>query len=368
MTNPLIARLITRLSHTDYGTRRRATDDLVALGEEAVPALLEAVEGRSQLACVRAIAALGRIGSADAIPTLQTLLETERDETILMETAGALHQIRTVHADSPQARTGVSEALAAYDRRVEKANQNSRMTVLPLDSHVLLTRFQEQQRLAALAKPLPSSSGTLQQSIPTDLSALLRLLNTPDYATGKAVIEQLVQLGDAAVEPLLTAELPLLARQRAAKVLGRIGDPRALNYLIQLYRHAFNESNNTDFDLTNAVSEALVELAAHLATEPTPDRIPALLTLIRELRTLHQTAAVTAAYGLTELATNHPGPELRQALPLLKGSLFQPVPLAFGRVRRAIEQATAQWKDLPLTAAAPLSNENLPRPTTERQS
>lgn len=361
MTDPLIARLITRLSHTDYGTRRRATDDLVALGEEAVPALLEAVEGRSQLACVRAIAALGRIGSADAIPTLQTLLETERDETILMETAGALHQIRTVHADSPQARTGVREALAAYDRRVEKANQNSRMTVLPLDSHVLLTRFQEQQRLAALAKPLPSSSGTLQQSIPTDLPALIRLLNTPDYATGKAVIEQLVQLGEPAVEPLLTAELPLLARQRAAKALGRIGDPRAVPFLLQELQAALASES---FDLLGSLQEALLELAKCLAELPTPAKLLPLILLTQGLRGTVPIAAIAAARGLLTLAQTHPMPELRQALPVLKGSFFQPVPREFHAIRHAIEQATAPWKDLPLTAAAPKDSQDLPLPST----
>jgi len=362
MTDPLIALLITRLSHTDYGTRRRATDDLVALGEEAVPALLEAVEGRSQLACVRAIAALGRIGSVDAIPTLQALLETELDETTLIETAGALHQIRAAHADSPQARTGVSEALAAYDRRVEKANQNG--TRLPTREE-LLARYQEQQRLAALAKPLPSSSSTLQRSIPTDLPALIRLLSTPDYATGKAVIDQLVQLGEPAVEPLLTAELSTLARQRAAKALGRIGDPRAVPFLLQQLQAALASES---FDLLGSLQEALLELAKQLAELPTPAKLLPLILLTQGLRGTVPVAAIAAARGLLTLAQTHPIPELRQALPILKGSFFQPVPREFHAIRQAIEQATAPWKDLPLTAAAPQDSQNLPRPSEERSS
>ena len=98
---------------------------------------------------------------------------------------------------------------------------------------------------------------------------------------------------------------------------------------------------------------------------PTPERIPTLVMLTKELRTLLPQAAVHVAQGLRRLAETHPTPELRQALPVLKGSFFQPVPGEFHAIRNAIELATAQWRDLPLIANAPSDDSELPLPAAE---
>lgn len=199
------------------------------------------------------------------------------------------------------------------------------------------------------------------------ISRLIARLGDPDYATGKALVEQLIELGEPVVAPLLAAELSPLARQRAVRTLGKLGDPRAVGYLVTLLHTALSENAQVyaDADLTAELYEALTELATQLASAPTTESLGPLITLTRQLRGSHPQAALLAARGLRTLAITHPTPELRQALPALKGSFLEAVPFEFHAIRREIERATAQWKDLPLAAAAPQVEQDLPRPTSE---
>ena len=67
--------LIGMLVEEDALTRRLAGDALVAIGSEAVPGLLEAMQGGDQRVRVEAVRALAKIGDPRAIPALFEALD-----------------------------------------------------------------------------------------------------------------------------------------------------------------------------------------------------------------------------------------------------------------------------------------------------
>ena len=96
--------------------------------------------------------------------------------------------------------------------------------------------------------------------------------------------------------------------------------------------------------------------------------ITSLIFLLKWQRTGETARQVASA--LTQAASTSPCPELRYALPLLHPSWRHPlVPTEFTEAAKAIEAATAPWKDLPLPASPddkpeaqdlPLPVENVP--------
>uniref|UniRef100_UPI00375326D8 HEAT repeat domain-containing protein n=1 Tax=Armatimonas sp. TaxID=1872638 RepID=UPI00375326D8 len=154
-----------------------------------------------------------------------------------------------------------------------------------------------------------------------------------------------------------------LVRYRAVEALGHIGDARAVEPLLAL-RKIY------DPDILQASHAAILVLANHLGEHPSPSEIPQLIALIRQLRLDDQlqAAAISAALALETLARTQPTPALRGALKLLKPSFWAPLPAEFKEAYQTIEDATAQWKDLPLIADVPQTIENLPVPADENNS
>jgi hypothetical protein len=106
--------------------------------------------------------------------------------------------------------------------------------------------------------------------------------------------------------------------------------------------------------------------AAALLAMPDPADILSLIALLRWQRT--GGTAQKVAYALTMIALSTPSVELRQALPFLRASARRPfAPPEFAQAVKTIEDATAQWKDLPRPAASdddePL-DADLPRPVS----
>ena len=67
--------LIGMLAEKDALTRRLAGDALVAIGHQAVPQLLEAMQHDDQFVRIEAVRALAKIGDQSAIPALFEALE-----------------------------------------------------------------------------------------------------------------------------------------------------------------------------------------------------------------------------------------------------------------------------------------------------
>lgn len=75
-------------------------------------------------------------------------------------------------------------------------------------------------------------------NIPTNVETLIIALRTEDRRAHTLVVDDLVKVGTAAVEPLLLAleDANPNVRAGAARALGKIGDPRALDILIACLR------------------------------------------------------------------------------------------------------------------------------------
>lgn len=154
---------------------------------------------------------------------------------------------------------------------------------------------------------------------PAAVAALVKALADQAGGVRGAARMALERIGEPAVLPLLTAlrddRLPASTRHSAAAALGRIADPRAIAPLLNVLR-------------------GYVSYGA-----------------------LHRSAS--AALG--EIALRHPVPELREALPLLRG--LAPWTEMHQETMRRIEAATAGSRHLPIPAAPPLASpQDLPIP------
>ncbi|WP_309707038.1 HEAT repeat domain-containing protein, partial [Armatimonas sp.] len=92
---------IVQLHSTDDATRKAASSALVAMGEEAVPALLEVTRSPKFVARMRAIEALGEIGSRWAFWPLVDLPLAEQDDDLLVARIHALVAITERLAEAP---------------------------------------------------------------------------------------------------------------------------------------------------------------------------------------------------------------------------------------------------------------------------
>lgn len=356
--------LIARLSHTDYSERRRAEEALVALGESAVLPLIDVVETQSFVPALRAASALSRLGDPRGVLAVARLLLNEvgssRQDVILLlaqwNIAGG--------GDDP-----IAYELVALARKCTEAVSSQALAGL-VSYGVSAIVSQEQLEgslLQAIRKHSPGWSPPVQVA-PTgsfrnlrDLSLLIQALRSPQHEQRNAATARLIELGTEAVPALIDAlsiDSPLV-RFRAAEALGKIGDSRAVEPLLKLSRGL-----SLDFDIQRIATEALQNLARKRMQTPEPDDVPALILLVRHLRFSQPDAADDAAVALTTLARRHPSPALRGALKWLRSFGFAITP-TFNEAYTAIQEATRQWKDLPLTAAPPAKVDNLPLPATD---
>jgi HEAT repeat protein len=186
-------------------------------------------------------------------------------------------------------------------------------------------------------------------------------LTSVDYGVRLITLGKLVEAGEASV-PLLLEALknpnPLL-KACAACALAGIGSPRAARPLLALWEEEPSDPSRI---------EALTEFAGRLARVPRTEDIAALIELLTCYKnhssySTGREVAALAAEGLSKLARTAPSLPLREALPFLKRDIWGGSPDAFGEARALIEEATRQWKDLPVTASGPqTSATDLPRP------
>ena len=356
--------LLAQLGHPDYSERRRAEDALVTQGESAVLPLITVVETRPFVPALRAASALSRLGDTrGTLPVARLLLDeigsARQDILLLLAQWNA-----TGRGDDPVARELIS--LARDCTEAQSAQTLGGAVSYGLSAFVS-QELLEGKLLQAIRKHSvgwtrrASVVGTGSFRNLCELSPLIQALRSPQHEQRNAATARLIELGSEAVPALLEAlshDSPLV-RFRAAEALGKIGDSRAVEPLLKLASVL-----SLDFDVQHAATEALRNLARKRMQTPEPDDVPALILLVRHLRFSHPDAAYDAAVALTTLARRHPSPALRGALKWLRSFGLALTP-TFKEAHRAIEEATKQWKDLPLTATAPEKEENLPLPATE---
>jgi HEAT repeat protein len=336
--------LIQRLSHSEYTERRKAEDALVALGDVAIEPLIGVVEQQGIVAALRAASALARLGDERGIlPVARLLL---RDSSPIMNVFEALAQWQ-------------SRPIGWETRELVRLAQEYQITQSELVWTELFRRVR--QFSPGWVAPSVSASKATTVATPDDIAGLIQTLRSSNHTTREAATAKLIAIGQEAVPDLIESlkSTSPLVRYRAAEALGHIGDARAVAPLLTLRK-------TLDRDILEVVNKALIVLAKQLNKTPRSEDIPALIALVRHLRfdAASQPAAISATSALAYLARNRPTPALRGALKWLK-SLWAPLPPGFKETRIAIEEATKQWKDLPLIADAPPEVAgNLPRPAS----
>jgi HEAT repeats len=100
-TEPEVARWITQLYSASYETRQEASEQLVALGARAVPALIEVACAPKLVARMRAMEALGTIGDRRAFWPLAELTLPDDDYELVMACRKTLIQLAEHLAIAP---------------------------------------------------------------------------------------------------------------------------------------------------------------------------------------------------------------------------------------------------------------------------
>lgn len=240
-----------------------------------------------------------------------------------MELVGSGLTLRQVAAWEAQAKAGDRDAIVALDRALE-------------DERV---RWSAREALGRVG--------------PAVVPVLIASLEQPTREAGRARVELLGKLGESAAAPALIAALASDdLRWSASEALVKLGSS-IVPLLVPVL-----EDPERGWLVVRILSQ-LGELAA----------LPALLAALREGdRLLHEEAARALETWANAQSTVH----LREALPLLKRlrrNLWERGSWAvYQTALDAIESATENLKDIPLTAPAPGSSRGLPIPTEERFS
>lgn len=174
-----------------------ASEAIVGLREEAVPALLELVDDREDGAALEAVVLLGRLKAGKAVAVLMQVIDTRS-------------AIFRAHAAEALGLIGEDRTVGCLLRLLKDDDPGVRINAV-----VALARVPD----------------------PQSVKPLVRLLRDPDQDLRMRAVTTLGEIGDRqATVPLYTlleSESPELVPV-VAEALGKIGDPRALEHLLRL--------------------------------------------------------------------------------------------------------------------------------------
>jgi hypothetical protein len=185
---PALRTLVEHLGNADLA--EEAADQLTALGEEAVPALITQSRSREPIKCGWAIVCLGRIGGEDATSQLKRIYTSRNTPRLI--------------------RTWAAAAMVKAARSNEELNELSRLaTDFPAVSRPIVLEFQrrlrEEDGVASVEGVLTAASRypALEQSIAKQIvvigpQPLLRaMLHAEDQATRRKAAAYLATLGQS---------------------------------------------------------------------------------------------------------------------------------------------------------------------------
>lgn len=218
--------LITLLDDSEASTQGVAAWALGAIGDErALDPLLGLL--RDPVASVRGNAAwaLGELGDGTAIARLLPLLEDAAPE-VRGKTAWALGTLGELTGETEV----VAPLVALLDDYAEIPNDSAHLYVSQYAAEAL-TQVGTEEALTAVEVWKPIAREKL---LPRRIMDLIRALQHKDLQTRETVMQQLLEIGSPAVEPLLDALQNATyerVRQGAAQTLGLLGDGRATHTL-----------------------------------------------------------------------------------------------------------------------------------------
>ena len=212
------------LSHKDPDTRRAAAEALGKLGgDDAVPLLARAVEDRDEGLQMAVIAALKSIGGASAALSLKPALHGGR-KNVRVAAAAALKSM-SFPAATAEERAAIAVLTGDFAAAVREGQVAVKALMEALGSADIQHRRQAASALEKLAPP---------KAVPS----LIRALRDHDAEVRETAARALLGIGPEAVLPLLEvlAAPDVTAQRLAAQALGRIGDIRAVQALVECIR------------------------------------------------------------------------------------------------------------------------------------
>ena len=227
-----VAGLIRALHYRKDETRREALEALVGMGEQAVPRLVAAIVSGSALECE----ALRRIG----VPAVGLLIDALKDDYRRDSAVSVLGEIGDPRAVDPliraliDARNRSIDRLGNYDTFAAKAAQAA---LVQLGASAV----QPVSAMLSRTGVLPQARECLARVLgkigdPRAVESLIYVLENPYEAVQVryGAVLALGEIGDPrAVEPLIAtlADKDPMMREAAVLALGEIGDPRAVEPL-----------------------------------------------------------------------------------------------------------------------------------------
>jgi hypothetical protein len=230
-----------------------------------------------------------------------------------------------------------------------------------LESTNLMRRTEAARLLARLAQRIADAatdaSSLAPEPLPQSIPGLVGALRHPNIPYREKVEAALSRHGNDAISALIQA-LPTASpihASRIANILVRLQGVEAIPALVA----RIGQSAETRSE--EALIKALDDLTLLLPMRWRTLSIETLLGLLINSRIRSERLDDSVALTLVRIAQEAPSPLLRQALPYLKRPWHQRLP-SFNAARKAIEEATKTWKDLPVPASVSTDSTNLPQP------
>jgi HEAT repeat protein len=212
--------------------REEAAQHLLEMGEEAVPLLIEAVEGESLRIRLSAVELLGRMKAAEARDVLLDLIWDERHPAIRRAAVHAIFELGPEVVESLESiqenpavillRRNLSEAVDRLSDTNEAARTQAEAVILrggPLAEQILIERLADSEEAGKLNIIAILGRMRSERAVP----ALVEQLRSMDEVNVDAIATALEQIGDAALAHLSSLELeqgtPFAAKVK--QVLGR---------------------------------------------------------------------------------------------------------------------------------------------------
>lgn len=270
-------KLILKLDVDSAHAREQASDDLVAMGEPAVKELIKALKGRNKRIARGAAETLGRIADERAV---EPLIAALGDEDVLIQGAAVLA-------------LGEMRAPAAVEPLIEMLNDTyPGMTATAARA---LGEIGDDRAVEPLTRifndpdaPARDAAGEALGKIGATggIEALIGGLATKDHVGFVTRTNALVSAGANAVEPLIAAldNDSRQVRAGAVRVLGEIGDSRAIAPLIGLIERS--ERKEGDSYLRSAAVAALGKIGG-------PGVVPALIARLKDVEPRVRETAMT---------------------------------------------------------------------------
>lgn len=306
----------------------------------------------------RAAQRLAEIGDSEAYYALHYRKLFEQDATTREVLRAAIHRLETRLAQLPQETLIHSmQAIVQPVLDLERPDPAERAAALSVLAFVEKLRARK-----PVSSPLPvrePAAPAPPPSFPTEISALIEALRSPNEDWARRAANAIFVRDVEATVPLRAAfsRADPLHRGRIAGVLASIGDTESLPILWPAWRDGLDSREKV------SLKTALLRLGAQLRSRYDKVTLKDQLILLTESRDTLPALAEFVAQALEQRAQTAPTPELRAALPLLKGNWLHPAPLAFEKARRAIEAVTVNSTNLPIAATAPdTAADNLPVP------